>query len=178
MVSSDNTEHRPHKAISHIDKAFRHGDIENILETLVKSAGGTAMASHGSGLLGKLASTVISRATGGSKFTKSDIKKVYFVSSESPIPLKYHKKLNDVHRAIGSEIILRCVPWQSIPIELTRVFGHKAMDIAGLSKLSADTLVLVVSVLGFMVSLLCLIGEDSSSVSRCYLDLWIRFSRI
>ncbi|KAH9486345.1 hypothetical protein JR316_0000409 [Psilocybe cubensis] len=94
------------------EKAFRHGDIENILETLVKSAGGAAMASHGSGLLGKLASTVINHATGGSKFTKSDIKKVYFGNW-----------LRDY---------------------------SQAMDIAGLSKLSADTLVLVVSILGFM----------------------------
>jgi len=31
---------------------------------------------------------------------------------------------------------------------------RQAMDIAGLSKLSADTLVLVVGILGFLVSLL------------------------
>ncbi|KAF8079060.1 Het-C-domain-containing protein [Lyophyllum atratum] len=81
------------------DKAFRHGDIESILETLVKNAGGVAA---GGGLLG-FASSMLKQATGGARFTKSDIKKVYF-----------------------------------------------AMDIAGLSKLTADTLVLVVSVLGFM----------------------------
>ncbi|PPQ91780.1 hypothetical protein CVT25_000425 [Psilocybe cyanescens] len=91
------------------DKAFRHGDIENILETLVKTAGG---ASIGSGLFGSFASSVINHAIGGSKFTKSDIKKVYFGNW-----------LRDY---------------------------SQAMDIAGLSKLSADTLVLVVSVLGFM----------------------------
>uniref|UniRef100_A0A8H7XZN1 Heterokaryon incompatibility Het-C n=1 Tax=Psilocybe cubensis TaxID=181762 RepID=A0A8H7XZN1_PSICU len=85
------------------DKAFRHGDIENILETLAKSAGGAAV---GSGLFGKFASSLIDRVKGGSNFSKSDIKK--------------------------ANLIL------------------KAMDIAGLSKLTADTLVLVVSVLGFM----------------------------
>jgi len=59
-----------------LDKAFRHGDIENILETLVKSAGGAAIG--GSGILG-FATSVIKHASGGSKFSKSDIKKVYFV---------------------------------------------------------------------------------------------------
>ncbi|KAF8921834.1 heterokaryon incompatibility protein Het-C-domain-containing protein [Mucidula mucida] len=90
------------------DKAFRHGDIENILETLVKYAG---HASAGGGLLG-FASQVLKTASGGSKFSKSDIKKVYFGNW-----------LRDY---------------------------SQCMDIAGLSKLSADTLVLVVSVLGFM----------------------------
>ncbi|KAG6851362.1 hypothetical protein H0H93_005760 [Arthromyces matolae] len=56
------------------DKAFRHGDIENILETLAKTAGGAAM---GGGLMG-FASSILQQATGGSKFTKSDVKKVYF----------------------------------------------------------------------------------------------------
>lgn len=59
------------------DKAFRHGDIESILETLVKSAGGAAT---GGGLLG-FAHSVLKQAAGGSKFSKSDVKKVYFVSS-------------------------------------------------------------------------------------------------
>ncbi|KAG6813997.1 hypothetical protein H0H92_004490 [Tricholoma furcatifolium] len=78
------------------DKAFRHGDIENILEGLPKTAEGVAI---GGGLL-SLAQSVFQRAAGGSKFTKSDIK--------------------------------------------------KCMDIAGLSKLTAETLVLIVSVLGFV----------------------------
>lgn len=60
------------------DKAFRHGDIENILETLVKSAGGAASG----GLLGFSASSLIRRATGGKKFNKSDVKKVYFVNQD------------------------------------------------------------------------------------------------
>ncbi|KAF8899167.1 heterokaryon incompatibility protein Het-C-domain-containing protein [Infundibulicybe gibba] len=90
------------------DKAFRHGDIENILENLVKSVGGAAV---GGGLIG-FATSVLKSATGGSKFSKSDIKKVYFGNW-----------LRDY---------------------------SQAMDIAGLSKLTADSLVLVVSVLGFM----------------------------
>ncbi|KAK0246194.1 Het-C-domain-containing protein [Armillaria nabsnona] len=90
------------------DKAFRHGDIENILETVVKSAG---RAAAGGGILG-FAKKVMDNASGGSKFNKGDIKKVYFGNW-----------LRDY---------------------------SQAMDIAGLSKLSADTLVLVVSVLGFM----------------------------
>ncbi|CAA7264748.1 unnamed protein product [Cyclocybe aegerita] len=91
------------------DKAFRHGDIENVLETLVKSAGGGTIG--GAGLLG-IASSVLKHVAGGSKFSKSDIKKVYFGNW-----------LRDY---------------------------SQAMDIAGLSKLSANTLILVVSVLGFM----------------------------
>ncbi|KAF4611401.1 hypothetical protein D9613_004172 [Agrocybe pediades] len=91
------------------DKAFRHGDIENILETLAKSAGTAAIG--GGSLLG-FAASVIKHAKGESKFNKSDIKKVYFGNW-----------LRDY---------------------------SQAMDIAGLSKLSADTLVLIVSVLGFM----------------------------
>ncbi|KAH8120007.1 Het-C-domain-containing protein [Phellopilus nigrolimitatus] len=89
------------------DKAFRHGDIENILETLAKTAGTAA----GGGLLG-FASSVLSNAKGGKKFGRMDIKRVYFGNW-----------LRDY---------------------------SQAMDIAGLSKLSADTIVMIVSILGFM----------------------------
>lgn len=57
-----------------------------------------------------------------------------------------------VHRETGSgttlryvQIVRRCVLIDLIVVVL------QAMDIAGLSKLTAETLVLVVSVLGFMV---------------------------
>jgi Heterokaryon incompatibility protein Het-C len=60
------------------DKAFRHGDIENILENLVKTVGGSSHA--GGGLLG-FAKSVIHSSSGGVKFSKSDVKKVYFVRS-------------------------------------------------------------------------------------------------
>lgn len=60
------------------DKAFRHGDIENILETLAKTAGKASIG--GSGILG-LAASVYQAAAGPPKFSKSDIKKVYFVRS-------------------------------------------------------------------------------------------------
>ncbi|KAH9858257.1 heterokaryon incompatibility protein Het-C-domain-containing protein [Lenzites betulinus] len=91
-------------------KAFRHGDIEDILTELAKSVG---HAGGGGGLLG-IAQSVLGAATGssGSKFTKEDVKRVYFGNW-----------LRDY---------------------------SQAMDIAGLSKLSADTLVLIVSVLGFL----------------------------
>ncbi|KAH8833028.1 heterokaryon incompatibility Het-C [Flagelloscypha sp. PMI_526] len=82
----------------------RHGDIENILSELTK-AGAEAT---GNGFL----QSMMSVATGGSKFSKSDIKRVYFGNW-----------LRDY---------------------------SQAMDIAGLSKLSADTLTLLLSVLGFM----------------------------
>ncbi|CAL1694230.1 unnamed protein product [Somion occarium] len=89
-------------------KAFRHGDIEGILSELAKTAG---HAAGGGGLLG-FAQSMISAASGGAKFSKEDVKKVYFGNW-----------LRDY---------------------------SQAMDIAGLSKLTADTLVLIVGVLGFL----------------------------
>ncbi|KAJ7492177.1 Het-C-domain-containing protein [Mycena latifolia] len=96
------------------EKAFRHGDIENILSTLAKTAGHVAASSSGGDLFG-FAKAIIKTATsgpGGAKFSSGDIKKVYFGNW-----------LRDY---------------------------SQAMDIAGLSKLTAESLVLVVSVLGFM----------------------------
>lgn len=60
-----------------IDKAFRHGDIENILENLAKTAAAASIG--GSGLL-NIAVSVVKNMGGPAKFDKSDIKKVYFVS--------------------------------------------------------------------------------------------------
>ncbi|KAJ7103095.1 Het-C-domain-containing protein [Mycena belliarum] len=99
------------------DKAFRHGDIENILSTLAKTAGHVAAAkasTSGGDLLGFAKSIIKTAATGaaGNTFSSGDIKKVYFGNW-----------LRDY---------------------------SQAMDIAGLSKLTAESLVLVVSVLGFM----------------------------
>lgn len=90
------------------DKAFRHGDIEGILENLAKTVAGAA---SGGGLLG-FASSVLSSAKGGEKFGRLDVKRVYFGNW-----------LRDY---------------------------SQAMDIAGLSKLSAETIVMIISVLGFM----------------------------
>ncbi|KAF9442817.1 heterokaryon incompatibility Het-C [Macrolepiota fuliginosa MF-IS2] len=91
------------------EKAFRHGDIESVLENLVKHAGGAAIG--GDSLLG-FATSVLKATTGGSNFNKMDVKRVYFGNW-----------LRDY---------------------------SQAMDIAGLSKLSADTITLIVAVLGFM----------------------------
>ena len=55
-----------------------------------------------------------------------------------------------------------------------RFTSPQAMDIAGLSKLSADTLVLIVSVLGFLVrtystsGILSLLTWFSSDIWVCY----------
>ncbi|KAI0348153.1 Het-C-domain-containing protein [Trametopsis cervina] len=91
------------------DKAFRHGDIENILEELAKTvgnaAGGVSLAGFAQALLGSMSG-------GGGKFTHADVKRVYFGNW-----------LRDY---------------------------SQAMDIAGLSKLSGDTIVLIVSILGFV----------------------------
>ncbi|KAJ7144853.1 Het-C-domain-containing protein [Mycena crocata] len=100
------------------EKAFRHGDIENILSTLAKTAGHVAAAHAATGggdLLGfakSIIKTAVTSGTGNEKFSSSDIKKVYFGNW-----------LRDY---------------------------SQAMDIGGLSKLTAESLVLVVSVLGFM----------------------------
>ncbi|EEB99200.1 hypothetical protein MPER_01168, partial [Moniliophthora perniciosa FA553] len=56
------------------DKAFRHGDIENILSEIAEHAG---RAAGGGGLLG-FAKQVLESSSGGAKFNKGDIKKVYF----------------------------------------------------------------------------------------------------
>ncbi|KAA1471379.1 Het-C-domain-containing protein [Dentipellis sp. KUC8613] len=91
------------------NKAFRHGDIENILTEVAKAAGKGAA---GGGILSIASSILSGGSSGGKKFNKGDVKKVYFGNW-----------LRDY---------------------------SQAMDIAGLSKLTADTLVLIVAVLGFM----------------------------
>jgi hypothetical protein len=75
-----------------IDKAFRHGDIENILENLVKNVGGPAL---GGGLLG-FASSVFKTASGGSKFSKMDVKRVYFVCGLETPAIQISLSLNVV----------------------------------------------------------------------------------
>jgi len=85
------------------DKAFRHGDIENILETLSKSVKGHHLALGGGSLLG-MAGQLLKHAAGSSKFSKSDVKKVYFVSI-----CAFRMKRSSLHccRAIGLGIIRR-----------------------------------------------------------------------
>lgn len=63
------------------DKAFRHGDIESVLSELAKTAGHAAA----SGGLLSLAQSVFNSATGGSKFSSQDVKRVYFVCFGLPI---------------------------------------------------------------------------------------------
>ena len=69
-----------------VDKAFRHGDIEEILPTLVKKLGGTGGGGGGgggggSGGSGGWLAFVASFLSFGSgrKFTKMDMKRIYFV---------------------------------------------------------------------------------------------------
>ena len=62
-------------------KAFRHGDIENILSEIAKTVG--HVGSGGGGLLGMASAVLQAAASGGegAKFTGEDVKRVYFVSS-------------------------------------------------------------------------------------------------
>lgn len=84
-------------------KAYRHGDLENTLERLVRNH-----AASGGGLL----QTLVGGSAGGKKFSTRDIRHVYFGNW-----------LRDY---------------------------SQAMDIAGLQKLSKETLIMIVSVLSFM----------------------------
>ena len=61
-------------------KAFRHGDIENLLAELAKTVG--HVSSGGGGLLGIAQSVLSAAASGGegAKFSGEDVKRVYFVS--------------------------------------------------------------------------------------------------
>jgi hypothetical protein len=61
------------------------GDIENTLIELVKAGAGDH--GHGGGLLG-FAKSVLTAASGGKKFSKDDVKRVYFVSHDVP-PSRY-----------------------------------------------------------------------------------------
>jgi hypothetical protein len=61
-------------------RAFRHGDIENILENVAKVVG---MAGSG-GLLSMAKSLVEGSVGGGKTFSRSDVKHVYFVSVDHP----------------------------------------------------------------------------------------------
>ncbi|KAI5122202.1 hypothetical protein M0805_002691 [Coniferiporia weirii] len=105
----------PNYAYLH-DRAFRHGDIENLLTTLAKSPHHHA---GGSGGLVDFFSTLASKGLGAilhgsaaSTFSKSDVRRIYFGNW-----------LRDYSQAI---------------------------DVAGLSKMTHDTLLIVVQALGFM----------------------------
>lgn len=128
-----------------LGKAFRHGDIENILENLAKHVGGPV---GGAGLLG-FATSVFKAATGGSKFNKMDVKRVYFVSSccmSFYLPLTNSLRTGQLAPRLFSGIWARSLN----RFETNAIL--KAMDIAGLTKLSAETINLIIAVLGFMVT--------------------------
>lgn len=99
------------KVIPEIGKAFRHGDIENILSELAKTAGHSV---GGGGLIG-FAQSVLSAASGGAKFSKEDVKRVYFVSRYTSSNAYSQTKLRR-HRVTGSETIRRCdlIPYGSV----------------------------------------------------------------
>jgi len=73
-----------------VEKAFRHGDIENILSDVVKAA--AHAHSSGGGLLG-FAKKIASEVSGGKKFSKKDIKRIYFVSCH-PLVSSRHPSLD------------------------------------------------------------------------------------
>lgn len=68
-------------SISHInlpDKAYRHGDIENVLSEVAKTSV-SPLGSSGGSVFG-LAQVLLSAERGSSNFTSDDVKRVYFVS--------------------------------------------------------------------------------------------------
>ncbi|EEB94297.1 hypothetical protein MPER_06908, partial [Moniliophthora perniciosa FA553] len=115
-------------------KAYRHGDIEGVLSDLVKNAstGGSVFA-FAKKILGK----------DGPKFKGSDIKKVYFVSSE--LLWLAEAGLTEGNRETGCETTLRCICLLFLDYTDDNNVPQ-AMDIASLSKLSGDTILLIVSV--------------------------------
>lgn len=62
----------------YLGKAFRHGDIEGILENLPKTAGAAAIG--GSGILG-FAASVVKHAAGPQKFSKVSRKFLWMIWS-------------------------------------------------------------------------------------------------
>lgn len=63
------------------DRAFRHGDIENILENIVRWKGSSTAAG---GILGAAIGILSAGGIGEKKFTKADVQRVYFVSETCP----------------------------------------------------------------------------------------------
>ncbi|KAF9508911.1 hypothetical protein BS47DRAFT_1349872 [Hydnum rufescens UP504] len=95
------------------DKAFRHGDIENILKEMYKTVGGhhgMNLASGAMGILSSISGALISGR--GSKFSTLDVKRVY----------------------LGNFLC----------------DYSQAMDIAGLTKLTANSILTIVMALSFM----------------------------
>ncbi|KAG8939777.1 hypothetical protein FRC03_006058 [Tulasnella sp. 419] len=124
-------------------KAFRHGDIESVLEELYKNVGSGFPhfeKNAGKFLLGLAAAAV----TGGKgqKFSGRDVRRVYFGNW-----------LRDY---------------------------SQAADIAGLSKLTMQSIVTVISVLGFLVSLALtsnIPGDSDLECSYSPLDMQRRNSK-
>jgi hypothetical protein len=85
---------------------------------------------------------------GEKKFTKADVHRVYFVRTL----LEYASQpLNFLHRGTGFVIIVS--RWLEIDQGLTSCnLPAQAMDIAGLSKVTPQTIILLLSVFSFMVS--------------------------
>ena len=88
-----------------------------------------------------------------------DIKRVYFVSKEY-WKSSQEQLLTMLSRAIGFETTHKCAQL-FMKHETHYSFWLQAMDIAGLSKLTAETIILVLSALGFMVSRLHVIATSS-----------------
>ncbi|KAL0581875.1 hypothetical protein V5O48_000104 [Marasmius crinis-equi] len=101
-------------------RAFRHGDIEDVLaELLKKGSGGFALAS----VIGK----------GGSKFGGLDIKRVYFGN--------WLRDYSQVRNKLSKGFLNRY---------LSDCSGRQAVDIAGLSKLPLQTIINLCMALGFL----------------------------
>lgn len=116
---------------------------------MAKTVGGVAA---GGSIFG-IAQSILGAASGGNKFSREDVKKVYFVRKclESLYcGVLTPRMLGELVAGLlpGDFEVGGCTKWHPILI----LCHFQAMDIAGLSKLTSDTLVLIVSILGFLVS--------------------------
>jgi len=110
-----------------ISKSFRHGDIENVLLRLIKDTTGKSSG----GLLESAASFLgAGNSAGGKTFTTADVKHIYFGNW-----LRDYCKYEPVECSSYSDAIIA-----------------QAMDLAGLTKMTKETIIMVLSVLSFMVS--------------------------
>ncbi|KAA1108627.1 hypothetical protein PGT21_019588 [Puccinia graminis f. sp. tritici] len=103
------------------DKAFRHGDIEDVLSEIAKKAGG--------GILGGI---------GAKKFGGLDIKRIYFGNW-----------LRDYSFAFRFFFLQNEITFKLMLTEILNSY-RQAMDVAGLSKLARQTIINLVMALGFL----------------------------
>lgn len=107
-------------------RSFRHGDIENILKRLIKN---NAKDSHSGGILQSI--IMGNGGSSGKTFTTADIKHVYFGNWLRDY-CEFCSCLSEIYVTSPYYVIAQ------------------AMDLAGLQKMTKETIIMVLSVLSFL----------------------------